>query len=118
MLKTDEDALICDFAETYHIYDYRELPLLTVATLAAGLRDDSRIKMKISGLQYSPQMIMNAMAVDRLSLLVYANTTDARKGNNPPKMICEELFKKDSEKVKAYHSGTDFSKAYKELCER
>lgn len=34
MLNLSEDALICDFAETYHIYDYRSLPLRLVATLA------------------------------------------------------------------------------------
>jgi len=46
MIKLDENALICDFAETYHIYDYRQLPPTRVAVFACGLRDDSRIKMK------------------------------------------------------------------------
>ena len=41
MIATDEDALICDFAETYHIYDYRSLDVEYAATLAYGLRDDS-----------------------------------------------------------------------------
>ena len=49
MIRLDRDALICDLAETYHIYDMRSLPLQTVATLSAGLRDDSRIKMKAGG---------------------------------------------------------------------
>lgn len=26
MLNTDEEALICDFAETYRIYNYKEIP--------------------------------------------------------------------------------------------
>ena len=39
MIKQDEDALICDLAETYRIYDYRQLPLLQVAVFAYGLRD-------------------------------------------------------------------------------
>lgn len=43
MILTDEDALICDLAETYHVLDYRSLPLLTAATLASGLRSDARI---------------------------------------------------------------------------
>ena len=49
MIRFDEDALICDLAETYHIYDYRSLPVKLVATLSAGLRDDSRIKLKAAG---------------------------------------------------------------------
>ena len=32
MIKTDEDALICDLAETYQIYDYKSLPAYMVAT--------------------------------------------------------------------------------------
>lgn len=38
-----EEALICDLAETYHILDYKQLPLRTVAVLASGLRQDARI---------------------------------------------------------------------------
>ena len=38
MIKTDEDALICDLAETYQIYDYKSLPAYMVATFSVGLR--------------------------------------------------------------------------------
>ena len=48
MIKTDEDALICDLAETYQIYDYKSLPAYMVATFSVGLRENSRIKMKLS----------------------------------------------------------------------
>ena len=37
MINLDEGALICDFAETYHIYNYREFEPFYVATLANGL---------------------------------------------------------------------------------
>ena len=43
MIAIDEDALICDLAETYQIYDYRRLPVQTVAVFSLGLRDNSRI---------------------------------------------------------------------------
>jgi len=43
MIATDEDALVCDLAETYHVLDYRMLPLKTAAALASGLRSDARI---------------------------------------------------------------------------
>ena len=49
MLRVDRCALICDLAETYHIYDYRSLPATRVATFAVGLRNNSRIKSKMRG---------------------------------------------------------------------
>ena len=60
MVIADEEALICDFAETYGIYDYRKLPLKTAAILASGLRDNSRIKIKMSGLHAAPDTITMA----------------------------------------------------------
>ena len=51
MLNLDKDALLCDLAETYHIYDYKSLPCKMVATFSCGLRADSRIKMKIAGIE-------------------------------------------------------------------
>jgi len=48
MIHTDEDALICDLAETYHIFNYRELPPSLAATLSVGLKDDSRIKKEVA----------------------------------------------------------------------
>ena len=44
MVAADEDALRCDFAQTYHILDYRRLPLRTAAVFAWGLGEDSRVK--------------------------------------------------------------------------
>lgn len=70
MVNTDEDALICDLAETYHIYNYRSLPLTLVATLAAGLRDDSRIKLKMNKQKVSNTDLLLAVIADRLGLLV------------------------------------------------
>ena len=58
MISLDESALICDFAETYHILDYRALPLKLAAVLACGLRDDSRIKMKLAGMKLNPETML------------------------------------------------------------
>lgn len=49
MMAADEDALACDFAETYGILDMRQLPAGKLATLAAGLRENSRIKLHLGG---------------------------------------------------------------------
>ena len=58
MISVDRNALICDMAETYHIYDLRGLPARTLATLAFGLRADSRIKMRLSDQQLRVNKLM------------------------------------------------------------
>ena len=107
MVRADEDALICDFAETYHIYDYKRLPLSTAAALAVGLRDTSRIKMKLSGAVVANDIQLMAAAVDRLGLLVWAQTKDAAKGINRPPSILEAFNHRETDTT-AYESGEDF----------
>lgn len=70
MIRLDEDALICDLAETYHIYNYKSLPAITVATLASGLRDDSRIKLKQNKQRVSNTDLLLAVIADRLGLIL------------------------------------------------
>lgn len=110
MIQTDEDALICDLAETYGIYDYKRLPLKLVASLAVGLRDDSRIKMKLSGARASTDIILLASIVDRLSLLIWMQTRDAEKGRNRPKSLLDMMIAKETDNS-SYDSGEDFMKA-------
>ncbi len=114
MLKTDKNALICDLAETYQIYDYRQLPPLQVAVFAIGLRDDSRIKMKLSGAKVPPDILLLAGIIDRLNLLLWTKTKDAEKGLNRPKPILSDLYYKESE-VSAFASGKEFEKERQRL---
>jgi len=114
MIKRDEEALICDFAETYHIYDYKGLPLNMVAPLAVGLRDNSRIKMIMSGVQAPIEVMLMAAMVDKLNILVWAQTKDAAKGKNRPKSIIEAFIPKET-KTTTYESGEDFIKAREKL---
>lgn len=113
MIKQDEDALICDLAETYRIYDYRQLPLIQVAVFAYGLRDDSRIKKIISNQVVSLDTLLFASMVDRLSLSLWLQTTDGQKGTNRPNSIVDHLTKKEEKDEKDYlvfKSGEDFEK--------
>lgn len=91
MIKTDEDALVCDLAETYHIFDYRQLPLVKVAVFAYGLPDKSRIKLKLNNLKVDLDTLLLATAVDRLSLLVWSKTVDGQKGRRQPKSLAQLL---------------------------
>ncbi len=98
MVATDESALICDFAETYHILDYRALPLRLAAVLASGLRDDSRIKMILSDTEIDKHTMLMAAAVDRLSMLVWAKSKDAEKNRNRPSSLLKILMEGDKQK--------------------
>ena len=105
MVRLDESALICDFAETYHILDWRALPIQTAAVLASGLRENSRIKMKIADSEISPEMALMAATVDRLSMLVWAKTEDAQKGVNRPESILAMRTNKETNAEKVTDSG-------------
>lgn len=93
MLVVDEDAVICDLAETYHIFNYRDMPPLTVAIFCNGLRDDSRIKLKMAKQKVKIDTMLLASIVDRLSILVWAKTKDGQKGRNQPKSIVDSINK-------------------------
>jgi hypothetical protein len=116
MIAKDQNALICDLAETYHIYDYKSLPLSRVAIFAVGLRDDSRIKMKISGMKYPTDTLLLASAVDRLSLLAWMNSKDGANGINRPKSVLNELLDKGDERdIEAFNSPEEFEKRRNEI---
>ena len=118
MLHEDETAVICDLAETYHVLDYRVLPLKTVAALASGLRENSRIRMKLSGMRVSTDTMLAAATVDRLSMLIWAKTKDGEIGRNRPESILDKLTAEDTrsdEEYKAFDSPEEFMQARKEL---
>jgi hypothetical protein len=118
MIQADEDALICDLAETYNIYDYRQLPPTRVAVFACGLRDCSRIKMKLSGQKVPLDTLLLAGMSDRLSLLTWFQTADGQKGKNRPAMLVDMLTGKTPEKSKdviVFDSGEDFESMRKRL---
>ena len=120
MISLDESALICDFAETYLILDYRALSLKLAAVLACGLRDDSRIKMKLAGMKLNPETMLQAAAVDRLSMLVWAKTKDAQRRKNAPKSILAEMLKDKTDqedKVQPFNSIEEFEAARRRIIE-
>lgn len=95
MLAFDRNALICDLAETYHIYDYRALPVTTLAALACGLRADSRIKLKLSGIAEVSNEVLLIQIFDILQLMRYQ--WFATKKDAPPKLLSEMLISKAPE---------------------
>lgn len=114
MLKTDREALLCDLAETYGVFDLRALPVPTLAVLAAGLREDSRIKTRLSGVSVPRKDLLIAAAVDRLSLLVWGMSEDAKRGTNRPKSLVAALMgeTEGSSDVMTFESPDDFEAAW------
>lgn len=108
MLKVDEDAIICDLAETYNIYDYRQLPALKVAVFVCGLRNNSRIMMKISESKLPLDTLLLAGVADRLSIMLWQNTKDGQKGKNQPVSIVDQLTKQIEREEVSFESGKDF----------
>lgn len=113
MINADEDALICDLAETYGIFDYESLPVQLVATLAIGLRGDSRIKMKVSGAVLSQRDLILSQIADYAALNVWAKTKDAKYGRNKPtplRELIENANKKEESDIVGFDTPEEFER--------
>lgn len=112
-MELDEDALICDLAETYHILDYRSLPVQLVATLSAGLRDDSRIKLKAADSPVSLDTVILATIADNLTLLRAGFDSRNRA---KPHLFTEALSGEGKKKkVKGFRTAQEFEAALKRI---
>lgn len=119
MIAVDEDALICDLAETYGIYDYRQLPVTRVAVFAMGLSEKSRIKKRLSGQREDLETLLLAGIYDMVQLLFWAKTKDGQNGRNRPKSISQALSGQVVEREeRVFSSGEEFEKAMQALREQ
>lgn len=106
--------MICDLAETYKIYDYRSLPCKTVATLSFGLRNNARIKMKLSGTSITTEEMLLAAIVDNTRMIAWLQTRDAISGSNRPKSLLSKLIgNAENSDIVAFESGDEFDKEWK-----
>ena len=112
MISLDEDALICDLAETYHIFDYRSLPAKLVATLSAGLRDDSRIKLKAAGSPVGLETVILATIADNLTML---RAGFDKSNRSKPYLFTEAISGEKKQKVKGFRSAKDFEAALQRI---
>lgn len=91
--------MICDLAETYHIYDYRRVPGRTLGTLIAGLREDSRIKKKLFGIRNEvPDIMILAKILDDVEILKWWQSKDGARGKNRPEMMTRWMLGISDEK--------------------
>ena len=108
MVRLNEDALICDLAETYHIFDYRSMPPRLVATLAAGLGDNSRIKRLAGDQPASSEVMLLGGILDALHAIMYKLSDGS---SEPPMSIIDLMFGKENGPQKqcmSFESYDDF----------
>lgn len=84
----NEDALICDFAETYHVLDWRALPVKLAATLACGLRGNSRSVQLLTGSKVTDDQLLLAAVVDTAKIISWQLGGDKK---NRPESIVQRL---------------------------
>lgn len=108
MINLDEDALICDLAETYQIYDYRSLPVKLVATLSAGLRDNSRIKLLAADSPVSTETLILASISDNLTLLRAGFSKDRTRPRLYTDILINDAKKKQ---VVGFRTASEFEAA-------
>lgn len=119
MIELGKDELICDLAETYHVFNYKDLPPSLVAVLAVGLHDDARIYRKVNGSKTSNIEILLASCVDQLNYLAWTKTVDAEKGRNRPKSVVKILLGETEQKqCTGFVSGDDFEEYRRQIIER
>jgi len=92
MIAADEDALICDMAEIYGVFDWKALPLQTAATLAAGLGPGSRCEGARLGLRVPVRDYLTALCADRLALVLRF-----LQGVEAPRLLSDEMIRKKAE---------------------
>lgn len=90
----------------------RSLPANLVATLAIGLRDDSRIKMSLRGQVLTYEQAVMAQILDAINVTAWLQTDDARKGRNRPQSLYKALMEPVKERdFEVFDSVEEFKAA-------
>lgn len=105
-----KDALICDFAQYYHIYDLYSMDVQTAAILACGLPPESRTMRQISDQKYDVDTLLRMRILDTLRYIEYAylSTHSKRKPQKPESIFRLMTNQKDDKDIKAFQSTQEF----------
>lgn len=120
LMRSSETAVVCDLAEYYHILNWRAVPLRTLAMLVAGLREDSRTMMLVTGQKVRLDSALLAASVDRLSMLLWAKSKDGQKNRKRPESILKQLTddKTPESDCIGFDTGEEFMEARRRIMER
>ena len=122
IIKENEDDLVCDLMQYYHISNWRSYSPFFISTLMFGLPEESRIMKTLSGMKYSIDRMLIAVIADKLSLLWWAKTVDGQKNQNRPKSFVDILIgnvkKEESKDIITFNTPEEFEAYRAELVER
>lgn len=106
-------------AETYGIIDYRKVPAERLAILAAGLREDSRSKMKLAGKTITKQEALLAAILDGVNRTVWLLSGSCpHEGEKPASVLRLLLGEQDpdtTEDADVFDSPEEFEKAWESV---
>ena len=109
MIAIDEQALICDLAEVYGIFDYKKYPVNLIGMLAYGLRENSRIKLKLCDQPVNNDTLLLAHIADRLGAMI----TD-KKLYSFVESLCRDV-KQEKKRVKGYETSEGFEEELRRI---
>lgn len=118
MIATDRDALICDMAEVYGVFDLYALPVRLLATLAAGLREDSRIMLAMAGMKAIPPMFTLVRVADAFTVLLQGMA--GKKAGSMPELYGDIMAGKQqkTKDTAAFDSIEEFEEARRRILEK
>jgi len=113
------DALICDMAEVYGIYDIYSFKPSYISTLAQGLGKTSRLKRAIAGVDdLTEDTLIMAYCADKLANLVWMLSDDGAKKVNCPRSILNTLLHIEENSSDGQVIGYDSPEAFEEAMKK
>ena len=101
-------------AETYGVYDWRQLELVTAATLVQGLPTNSRVHNALTGTKSADEKtLLLAIIADQLGHIAWMISPDGQNGRNHPKSILAVVTgESGSDECQGFASEEDFAAAW------
>lgn len=114
-----EEEFICDMAETYHVFDWRELPLKTAAILASGLSKDSRCARKLNGTKISGVEYSLLAILDELRMLSWGfiSAHSDQKIPKPQPILTQMLQQDQRPKILSSRTPEEFEARRRKIIE-
>lgn len=108
----DEDALFCDMAQYYGVFDLRRHTIPAQAALVMGLPGDSRIMRALSGRKASTEVILLAGILDHLRMMAWSRSKAAKNKQSRPDPIMPLLIEqsKKEDDIVSFESGEEFER--------
>ena len=103
--------MICDLAETYHIYDYTQLPVKLVAVFVFGLPEQARVWKHFGARNMDRELLV--LIYDNLNWRVWSHTEDGVNGVNRPERLYTKLYgEKVTRQEVEFEKPEDFKKEW------